>query len=417
MVRKAWIDARHPMVNQRLWGLTLLERNLRELEILGIEEVVVVRADSEDPPTYFCHGMPKLLKIHFEDATSSDSFESLRAELVRSKELTLVLEGHALNDRRVLRNLIEAHAVCGVISPSGSKQAGAAVLSTSEASLFENSSSAKLSALLSEAIRNSKIRALSLSEFETYIASLRRKVEPYLLSVESTDQLKEADQILRHLSHKGVLEFVTHYIYAPLEFAATRLLACTPITPNQITILWVFLACLTVFLFATGHLLSGVVIAVVSGVLDGIDGKLARLTLRFSKFGDLLDHVTGTVYDGLAYLALGWYFSGGDLASTAARFTLVLFIAYSVERIVPGIFKKLHGAEIHDYAELDKVVRLLGSRMDNNIWLLMFGTVFGWPREAFYAICVWMVATAGWHTLRLFWVTLSTRAKKPVLTS
>ena len=75
--------------------------------------------------------------------------------------------------------------------------------------------------------------------------------------------------------------------------------------------------------------------------------------------------------------------------------------SYCVERIVPGIFKKLHGREIYDYAKIDRFMRLIGSRMNNNIWLLLIATTLGWPKEGFYFISLWMLVTASWHTLRL----------------
>jgi phosphatidylglycerophosphate synthase len=404
------------MVNQRLWGLTLLERNLRELEKLGIEEAVVVTKEETDPTKHFCHRLPKKLKINLKQV-SSNPLETLLVELRETHGLILVLEGNALTDRRILEKLIQNNSPCAVVVSNGSKQAGMAILSASESSLFENTSTKELTPLILEAIRSKKIKVLDLSNFDPYIKNLRRHVNPFLLLIENSEHLREADQILRMTVHKGVNDFVAKYIHPPLEFGAVRLLACTSVTPNQITILWVVLAGLTIPLFATGHLLVGVLLAALCGVLDGIDGKLARLTLRFSKGGDLLDHVSNTIYDGLWYLALGWYFSGGDLRSTAAWLTLVLFLAYCVERIVPGIFKKIHGVEIYDYEKLDNVVRLVGSRMNNNVWFLLLGILLGFAREAFYFISLWMLTTALWHTIRLFWVTWKTRANKVVFNS
>ncbi|MFQ5864334.1 MAG: CDP-alcohol phosphatidyltransferase family protein [bacterium] len=405
------------MVNQRLWGLTLLERNLRELHKLAFKEVVVLTTEEIDPSKHFSHPLPKTLEFSLVIANESDPFESLRSNLQKSNELMLVLEGHALNDRRVLKQLIYANSVIGVISPSGSNKAGAAILSHCEASLFEKNSSGKLTSILLAAIQNSKMANLNLSNFQTYVKPLRREIVPFLLLVEQPEHLKEADQILRQTVHKGVNDFVAKYIHPPLEFGAVRYLADTPVTPNQITIFWMVLAGFTIPLFATGHLLLGIILAALCGVLDGIDGKLARLTLRFSKAGDLLDHASNTVYDATWYLALGWYFSEGDLNSTAARLTLVLFISYCVERIVPGVFEKLHGQEIYDYEKLDKLARLAGSRMNNNVWLLMIGIILGFARQAFYFISLWMLTTASWHIVRLLWVTWKAKAKKPVFTN
>ncbi|NIR51347.1 hypothetical protein GWO43_22430 [candidate division KSB1 bacterium] len=402
------------MVNQRLWGLTLLERNLRELEKLSITEITVVTTKEIGPLKRFCHPIPESLNVSVVFETQKP-FAKLGNALNQSDNFLLVLEGHAINDRRLLKELISAKSACAVISPSGSRRAGAALLSSSKSSLFKDTNEQSLTAILNAAMQNSTIDSLSLARFENYIENLRREIPPFLFLVETPAQVKEADRILRNTVHKGVLEFVAKYIHPPLEFGSVRMLAHTRVTPNQITVLWLILAGLTIPLFATGHLLLGCILAAVSGVLDGVDGKLARLTLRFSKTGDLLDHIGGTVYDGIWYLALGWYFSVGDLTSTAATFTGVLFLSYMIERIVPGLFKKLHNSEIHDYSDIDVFVRFVGSRMNNNIWVFMIGVIWGLAQETFYAISLWMLATATWHTLRLVYVTAKTRIKSPAL--
>lgn len=381
---------------------------------MGIREVLIARRPGDDPLQHFCHPLPPSVKLTLVDADATDAFESLRAELT-TDEFLLALEGHALNDRRVLKNLLQCNVSCAILSPTGSQPGAAAILAACDSPLFDSPCCETLTGLLDAAIRDARINTLDLASFQRHVINLRRKIEPFLLRVEHSAQLKEADRVLRQTVHKGVLEFVGKYIHPPLEFGATRLLAKTSVTPNQITALWLSLAAITIGLFATGHLLAGIILAALCGVLDGIDGKLARLTLQFSKAGDVLDHVGGTVFDACWYLALGWYFTGGQLNSTAGIFTAILLISYIVERIIPGIFKKIHRAEIYDYAEIDKLGRLVGSRMNNNVWFLMSGIILGFAREAFYGISLWMLATACWHLVRFFWVTWRTKARKPAL--
>lgn len=415
MIKRVWIDARHLMVNEKLWGLTLLERNLRELEIIGIEEAVVVTLKELQPLRHFQYSLPKKLTVSFKIANSSDVFESLRSELQNTDDLILVLEGNSLNDRRILIKLIKLDFSFGVISPVGNNRGSAAILSKSEVLLFLRNSSQNLTSILSAALKNSKLQKLNLENFEKHIINLRREIDPFLILVQDSKQLEEADRFLSQTVEKGVNDFVAKYIHPPLEFGAVRLLLSSPITPNQITFFWIFLAALTVPLLATGQLLLGLFLAAARNILDGVDGKLARLTLRFSKAGDLLDHATDTLFDGAFYLALGWYFSGGDLNSTAANFTFILFISYCVEKIVPGVFKKIHKVEIYDYKAIDKFIRLVGSRINNNVWILILGTFLGLGKATFFAVSIWMLMTAAWHTLRLIWVTWQFGGKKPAL--
>lgn len=416
LIRKAWIDARHDSINQRLWGLTLLERNLRELEILGITEAVVLTREDLQPQNHFRYPNFKSLKIAYRFGDSTDPFLSLRSELENENPI-LALEGHSVNDRRVLKKMLDCKSSCGVRSPVGKDPATMAVISLGDSVLFEKNESRPLTRMLDASLKNARIPALDLSNFNRHIIQLRRELDPFLLLIEDSKQLEEADYFLRMSAHKGVNDFVAKFIHPPLEFAGTKLLLNTPIAPNQITIFWVLLAAITLPLFVTGHLLFGILLAAIRGVLDGIDGKLARLTLRFSKAGDRLDHVTDTIYEAAWCLAIGWYFMQGDLQSTAATFTAIFFVSYLVERIVPGVFKKIHGREIYDYTEIDKFLRVIGSRANNNIWVLMIGIILGFARETYYAVSLWMLATASWHTLRLIWVTWKTNIRRSTVIS
>ncbi len=407
IVKAAWIDARHPMINRRLWGLTILERNIRELCRLGFMQVTISSPADLNPLGNFCHPLPESMEISVS-YEESKPFETLIGQL-GMKEPVLVLEGHAFNDPRVLKELMAAKADCAVVSPCGSNPAGAAILSAQSTSLFQNTRK-NLTSLLTEGIQGTRIAKLDLSNFRSYIMPLRREIPPFLLRIENEPQLEEADDLLRKTVHKGVNDFVAKYIHPKLEFGVVKLIAHTPISPNAITTLWLVLDGFVVALFATGHLLLGCSLAVISGILDGVDGKLARLTLRFSKIGDRLDHVGNAVFDAFWYLALGWYFSAGDFHSTAAISTAILITAYTVERIVPSVFLKLNNAEIWDYEDIDIFVRLVCSRMNNNLWVLTSGVILGFPRETFYGISIWMLVTAAWHTLRLFHVSLKRKS-------
>jgi len=401
------------MSNAKLWGLTLLERNIRELEKLGVREVLVEARAGEDPTQQFCLKSPKSIKI---TVTHNDtSFQSLIRLIADSNQPVLAIEGHALNDRRLLRLLLASESPVGVFPPSGGSRAAAAVVDQSTVSIFSTAEPPDLTTTLCDAMAAGKLAKMNLDDFNPYIDNLRRRISPYLVAVHNESDLQEADNLLRLTVHKGVLEFVAKYIHPPLEFGAVKWLTCTPITPNQITIVWLILGALVIPLFAKGYMLTAVILAAICGVMDGIDGKLARLTLQYSKVGDLLDHIGGTLYDAVWYVAIGWYFVVTDPRPTAEVYATILFFSYLLERLIPGIFRKLHGAEIYDYEEIDIFVRFIGSRMNNNIWLFMVGVFFGLAEQTFYFISIWMLATAVWHAGRLLYVTLKTKTRKAAL--
>lgn len=403
---RAWIDARHQMVNCRLWGLTLLERNLRQLYHLGIRQITVFTTGEADPLGQLCHPLPPQLQVDLQVAGEKSLPAALAGFLQQNGDATLLLEGHALNDRRVLQALVETGSEQAALFASGENGAVAALLKSGSAGWLRRQSGENLPEILAAAHHAGNLSAFDPAGINPYIENLRREIPPYLLRIENETHLRQADRLLRLTVHKGVLELVAKYIHPPLEFGGVRLIDETEISPNQITILWLILAALTVPLFMKGYLLTGLILAAVSGVLDGIDGKLARLTLRYSKVGDRLDHIGGAIYDGIWYLALGWYFSAGDPQSTGALFTYLLVISYVFHRLIPGLFRNLHGQEIYDYRRIDVIARLVGARMNNNIWLLLIGVSLGFPRESYYLMCSWMALTALWFIARFTWVCL-----------
>src|SRR5207247_8162366 len=77
------------------------------------------------------------------------------------------------------------------------------------------------------------------------------------------------------------------WFHAPIETFLVSRLCKTPITPNQLTLFCNVVAWTVTILLATGHLAWGLGLALIVGVLDGLDGKLARLKLETSKAGKL----------------------------------------------------------------------------------------------------------------------------------
>ncbi len=385
--------------------MTLLERNVRELDKLGFQEIYLFTSPGLEPLKHFCHALPEALKIS-QVTVPENPREHWAALRAKEDGAILLLEGHALNDRRLISALLAARHDLAVLSPTGKNPAAAACISAVSAAAIPDRGTAALTEIIRAAVSAQHLPALNLSNFDPYMHNLRREVPPYLLKVEDETQYREAEAILKQTVQKGVLELVAKYIHPPLEFGAVRLIAETRITPNQITFIWLILAAVAIPLFLQGYLLPGFILAALCGVLDGVDGKLARLTLRYSTIGDWLDHASGTIYDALWYLALGWYFSGGDPHSTGAYYAYLLIGSYLVHRIVPGIFRLVHHREIYDYEKIDEFVRLICARMNHNVWLMLIGVSLGYARETFYLMSVWMAATGTWYILRFLWVSL-----------
>src|SRR4030042_1421481 len=68
-----------------------------------------------------------------------------------------------------------------------------------------------------------------------------------------------------------------------------RLLARTSLTPNALTWLGFCITVGAAVLSATDHFLASGIVVIVAGLFDMLDGALARLTGRVSRFGAILD--------------------------------------------------------------------------------------------------------------------------------
>ena len=98
--------------------------------------------------------------------------------------------------------------------------------------------------------------------------------------------------------------FVSRHLNRRISRPLARLLAHTPLTPNQISIasLGVALACC--FCFAYGYYIAGALLAQASSIVDGVDGDLARLKNMTSAFGGFMDSILDRYADSLILLGL-----------------------------------------------------------------------------------------------------------------
>ena len=93
--------------------------------------------------------------------------------------------------------------------------------------------------------------------------------------------------LLRDATQSGVLDFPA-LVHAPIEKWLASHLCRTSITPNQITLGTRVLGFSVTVLYALGYLWAGALLALIIGVPDGLDGKLARLKVQMTKAGTFL---------------------------------------------------------------------------------------------------------------------------------
>jgi CDP-diacylglycerol--glycerol-3-phosphate 3-phosphatidyltransferase len=93
-----------------------------------------------------------------------------------------------------------------------------------------------------------------------------------------------------------------------------KLLAKAGITPNVITTAGLALSIVVAWVLATGHFFLGGFLVLFSGAFDMLDGAVARLTGKTSRFGGVLDSTFDRVSEGALLLGLLAYYAdrGGE---------------------------------------------------------------------------------------------------------
>jgi CDP-diacylglycerol---glycerol-3-phosphate 3-phosphatidyltransferase len=83
-----------------------------------------------------------------------------------------------------------------------------------------------------------------------------------------------------------------------------KLISRTPLTPNAVTWIGFVITVGAGVLVVTEHLLAAGIVALVAGFFDMLDGALARLTERTSRFGAILDSTLDRLCEAILLLSL-----------------------------------------------------------------------------------------------------------------
>jgi hypothetical protein len=89
------------------------------------------------------------------------------------------------------------------------------------------------------------------------------------------------------------------------------------------------------FLLVTGHLGWGLALALVVGVLDGLDGKRARIKIETTKSGKI-EHWFDALFEMSWWIALAWHFQVSGQLPGAFGYLLLLIVAEGVDGLAKG---------------------------------------------------------------------------------
>lgn len=119
-----------------------------------------------------------------------------------------------------------------------------------------------------------------------------------------------AEKLLYRILIKPQDNAIARLLFRPLSLPLTKLLARTPITPNQITTITMLMVAVGLWLAASAEpaaVVLGSLVILISNYVDCCDGEIARLKVLSSKLGAWYDTIVDEV-SSLGYmLVLGWH--------------------------------------------------------------------------------------------------------------
>jgi phosphatidylglycerophosphate synthase len=249
------------------------------------------------------------------------------------------------------------------------------------------------------------VRTMALEAVDPYAPALRANVPAYLLRVRSEADRRRAWRVLLDHVQKRGLDLPGQYFDSPFENALVRALAPTRTTPNQITLLTLALATVVGILFLQGSLVIGLALALVVGILDGVDGKLARLKLATSRLGEL-EHVGDFLYENFWYLALGLHLCTATGMVGFWRAGMTLVACDLLDNLFYGAVQGRTGRLLDELSTFDQRFRKIAGRRNVYVWMLIVGRCLGRPAGAFLAVTAWAAATVvvhGWRAAVWTW--------------
>ncbi len=111
--------------------------------------------------------------------------------------------------------------------------------------------------------------------------------------------------------------------------AIVRPLAKIGLTPNQLTLIGMLISLLAAYFFTMGEQRLAALTLIFGSLIDALDGTLARLTGRTSRFGAFLDSTTDRVSDGAVLFGIAY---GGLIDWKIAFIALIGSYLVSYER-------------------------------------------------------------------------------------
>ncbi len=372
----------------RIAGLSLPEREARALRRAGCDRVVVV-GDAEPPS-----GVSRLTAAGM-------------AALLEPGDRVLAIASGLILDERALAALVGSDApallVADATRPGARGVERLDALTYATGALLATAAQFDVvvrslgdwdlgSTLIRTVAADSRTRRLEFAALPLYDPARRRDVPMLWLRPASPEAARDAGAVIVAAAQKGCLDWPARYLYPAVENALVNLLLPAPVTGTMVRLANLIAGTAALVGFATGWLWTGLLLALVCGLLDGVENKLARVRLEVSLPGTF-DQVYDKLMEYGWYLAAAGHFaavSGGLLPFAIAA---LIILPAAVHTAQAAFFRRFTGIELVDAGRIERRIRLFAGRRNTFLWAWLPFAVAGWWFGGFALLAAYSVAT------------------------
>lgn len=390
---------KQPFYLKKLCGLSIIERNIRTFIKNGIRDIFILTNSTEDLNVGELDKNNHIRKIRSLEMIK----DYLNQEKISNKEIEygIILDGGILIDDRIISSLLNSEEDIIYIQGKNIEtncnnnqlKNLACKIKINIKNLYPQTNS---SFSFEEFINSSSFNKNSYhstDEITTYKSDMRRNVPISVYVFQHSNDFKSVKKLLVKKTQKGTLDFIAWYFNRYFENFFVYVLADSKITANHVTIIVNIFGFFVLFLFLVHFWWIGLILLILINILDGVDGKLARLRMKESKAGHM-EHSFDQLYEQAIYvgIGLGAYFI---IDSVYVIIVLIIMLLMdSFNRHCSMQYKEVMGITLADSSRFDQIFRKFdGRRNIYTLHILIFG-ILGHFEYAIFSICVHAIITS-----------------------
>jgi len=324
-----------------LLGIPIIERVIRSVKDVGIQDFYVVTGYEEKQVTHFLNKLAQRLDIsiqiiHNKEWEKENGLSVLTAKSHLKTSFLLLMADHLFDPdiiREFFKTKISKDNVILCVDKSIDKNPMVDIDDVTKVKTknnaiqeigkdlqdyngFDTGIFLCTPAIFKALAQAAKSGQTTLSAAMTLLAKKGKAntffiTQRFWIDIDSPHAFKTAEKaLIQQLRDKPNDGPVSTYLNRPISTRLSRILLKTPVTPNQISVVTFLLSLVAAGLFMTGQylwLVVGGILAQFASIIDGCDGEIARLKFLKSDYGGWLDAVLDRYSDALLLFGLTWY--------------------------------------------------------------------------------------------------------------